>query len=163
MIVHMQLQLKDVPGSLIRVLEPISSHGGNILSVLHSRDEKKTVSVQIVFKISDLSMLELVKNALRQRSIHTTRIDIEGRKYYARKIVDCMLVGHVIDTDLQDTIDRINKVGLVSDLDVVMPSPEEKSSVLLQVEVDERKAGSLLSSIREICREKKFLLVRSLE
>ncbi|MFH1125805.1 MAG: ACT domain-containing protein [Candidatus Altiarchaeota archaeon] len=163
MIVHMQLELKDVPGSLIRVLEPISSHGGNIVSVMHSRGEKKRVLVEIVFKIGDLRMLELIKNLLRQRHIRATRIDIEGRKYYAKKIVDCMFVGHVIDTDLQDTIDRINEFGLVSDIDVVMPSPEEKSSVLLQVEVDERKASSLLKRIKDVCSEKRFLLVRSLD
>lgn len=162
MIVYMQLELKDVPGSLIRVLEPISSHGGNIVSVMHFRGEKKRVMVQIIFKISDLSMLELIKNSLKQRNIRTTRISIEGRKYYAKKIIDYMLVGHVIDTDIRDTVDRINKLGLVSDIDVVMPSPKEKSSVLLHVEVDELKASRLLKRMKEICNEKNFLLVRSL-
>ena len=163
MIVHMQLDLKDVPGSLIRVIEPISSHGGNILSVLHSRMGKKRVRVRIVFKISDLRMLELVNNSLKQNSIRTTSIDIEGRKYYSRKVIDCLLVGHVVDMDMQDTIDRINKFGLVLDIDVVMPSPEEKSSVLLHVEIDESKADRLLKRVEDICKEKKFLLVRSLD
>ena len=163
MIVHMQLELKDVPGSLIRVLEPISSHGGNIVSVVHSRGSKERVVVQIIFKISDLSMLGLIKNSLKQRKISTTRIELEGRKYYAQSIMDYMLVGHVIDTDLQDTIDRINKFGLVSDIVVVMPNPDEKSSVLLHVEVDESKKSGLLKVIKDICNEKKFLLVRSLD
>lgn len=163
MIVYMQLELRDVPGSLIKVLEPISSHGGNIVSVMHSRKGRKSVVVQIVFKISDLRLLELVKKNLRQRHVRATSISIEGRKYYARKIVDCMLIGHVIDTDLQDTIDRINRVGVVSDIDVVMPSPKEKSSVLLHVEVDEHRLSMLSRRIREICSEKRFLLVRSLD
>jgi len=159
----MQLELKDVPGSLIRVLEPISSHGGNILSVVHSRGERKRVRVQLVFKISDLNSLDLIKSSLRRRGIHASRIDIEGRKYYAKKIFDFVLVGHIIDTDLKDTVDRINESGLVSDIDVVMPDPDEKSSVLLHVEVDESRFSGLLKRIREICREKEFLLVRSLD
>jgi len=163
MIVNMQLELKDVPGSLLRVLEPISSHGGNILSVVHSREERKRVRVHLVFKISDLSSLELIKNSLNRGRIHVTRIDIEGRKYYSKKVFDFVLVGHIIDTDLKDTIDRINESGLVSDIDVVMPDPHEKSSVLLHVEVDESRFSGLLKRIKEICIEKKFLLVRSLD
>ena len=162
MIVHMKLELKDKPGSLIRALEPISSHGGNIVSVTHSRAEKKRVLVQIIFKISDLRMLDLIKNKLRQGKVAVTYVDIEGRKYYARKVLYYMFVGHVIDTDIQDTIDRINKVGLVSDIDVVMPSPEKKSSVLLRVEVDESRASKVSKRIEDICAEKSFLLVRSL-
>jgi ACT domain-containing protein len=163
MIVSMQLELKDVPGSLIKVLEPISGHGGNIISVMHSREERKRVRVHLVFKISDLSSLDLIKNSLRRRGIHASRIDLEGRKYYARKVVDLMLVGHIIDTDLKDTIDRINESGLVSDIDVVMPDPSEKSSVLLHVEVDESRVSGLLKRMKEICNEKRFLLVRSLD
>jgi len=162
MIVHMQLELKDVPGNLIRVLEPISSHGGNIISVTHSRGSKKTVMVQIIFSIGDLRMLELIKSSLSKHKIRPKRIDLEGRRYYSRNIIDYMLVGHVIDTDLRDTIDRINQIGLVSDIDVVMPSPEDKSSVLLRVETDAHKAGKLLECVKGICDEKRFLLVRSL-
>jgi ACT domain-containing protein len=163
MIVQMQLDLKDVPGSLLRVLEPISSHGGNILSVMHSRGGGDRVLVHIVFKIGDLEMLDLVKNSLKQRNIRATRINIEGRKYYSKKSASFMLVGHVIDTDLRDTIDRINDVGLVSDIDVVMPNPKEKSSVLLEVEFDERKKKQLVDCMKRICDRKKFLLIRSLD
>jgi ACT domain-containing protein len=162
MIVTMQLELRDVPGSLIGALEPVSSHGGNILSVMHSRREGRRVVVQVVFKIGDMRMLELLKKSLRQRNIRATRVSIEGKRYYARAVVDYMLVGHVIDTDLRDTIDRINRIGLVSDIDVVMPSPEDKSSVLLHVEIDEKKAGRLLECMRSVCEEKGFTLVRSL-
>lgn len=158
----MILELKDVPGSLIRALEPISSHGGNIISVLHSRDEKDRVSVQIAFRVHDQLSLDLIRKSLQAEKVRISDIELEGRKYYSKKTISFILVGHVIDTDIRDTIDRINTLALVSDIDVMMPSPEEKSSVIMNVDVDEKKTDKLLELINEICKEKKFLLIRSL-
>ncbi len=160
--VDMLLELKDVPGSLIRALEPISGHGGNIISVLHSRGEKNRVSVQISFTVHDQASLDLIRKSLRAEKVRISDIKLEGKKYYSKKTISFILVGHVIDTDIRDTIDRINTVGLVSDIDVVMPSPEEKSSVIMNVDVDEKKIDELLGAIDGICDEKKFLLIRSL-
>jgi ACT domain-containing protein len=73
-----------------------------------------------------------------------------------------ILIGHVIDRDIQDTIDRINKVGVVSGLEVAMPSPDDKSSVLMEAEIDEKHYGRLIKVVSDICSEKGFLLIRSL-
>lgn len=158
----MVLELKDVPGSLLRALEPISSHGGNIVSVLHSRGEKNLVSVQITFSVHDQFSLDLIRKSLQAEKVRISDIKLEGKKYYSKKTISFILVGHVIDTDIRDTIDRINTLALVSDIDVVMPSPEERSSVIMNVDVDEKNSNKLLELINEICDEKKFLLIRSL-
>jgi len=160
--VDMLLALKDVPGSLLRALEPISSHGGNIVSVLHSRGEKDLVEVKIVFRIADQESLNLIKRDLEKRRVQIPEIRVEGRQYYSKKIPSFILVGHVIDTDIRDTIDKINEIGLVSDLDVVMPSPEKKSSVMMNVEVDNGKLERLRLSIEKICEEKDLLLISSI-
>ncbi|MEA3254294.1 MAG: hypothetical protein U9Q22_00480 [Candidatus Altiarchaeota archaeon] len=160
--VDMTLKLKDVPGMLIRAIEPISGHGGNIISVTHSRREK-FVSVYITFQVRDQTSLDLIKETLQKQKMGISEIKVEGRRYYLKKSLSFILVGHVIDTDIQDTIDRINTLGLVSDIDVMMPSPEQKSSVMMNVDVDEKRNGSLLKVVEEICVEKKFLLIRSLD
>ena len=74
--VDMKLSLKDVPGSLLRALEPISVHGGNIISVLHSRGEKELVSVQISFKIKDQLALDLIKRDLKGQNIRVSEIPV---------------------------------------------------------------------------------------
>ncbi|HEX54646.1 MAG: hypothetical protein DRO90_03455 [Candidatus Altiarchaeales archaeon] len=157
------LELKDVPGSLIRALEPISKHGGNIISVLHSRNKKELVSVQISFNIMDKYSLDLIRNSLREQRIRVSEIRVDGKRYYTKKTLTFILVGHVIDKDIRDTIDRINEIGLVSDLDVIMPSPEQKSSVMMNVDVDSKNIDKLIFLVKRICDEKDFLLVRSLE
>ena len=51
--IDMKLELKDVPGTLIKVIEPISQHGGNIRSVLHLRTGMDLVPVEILFEVPD--------------------------------------------------------------------------------------------------------------
>jgi len=160
--IDMILRVRDVPGMLINALGPISGHGGNIISVTHSRAEKDLVSVHVSFKVNDESSLELIKQALESQKIRVAEIQVEGRKYYLKKLLSFVLIGHVIDSDIQDTIDRINKLGLVSGLEVMMPSPDEKSSVLMEAEIDEKHYTKLIKVVSDICSEKDFLLVRSL-
>ncbi len=160
--VYMVLELEDVPGSLIRALEPISSHGGNIMSVFHSRGKKEEVDVQITFSVADESSLDLMKKSLEKRRIRVKRIELEGKRYYSKKTVAFILVGHVIDKNIQDTIDRINEIGLVSDVDVMMPDPSEKSSVWIKVDVDENKRDRVVSEVEKICKQKDFLFISSL-
>lgn len=160
--VFMRLQLKDVPGSLIRALEPISSHGGNIVNVLHNRGERDTVDVRINFKVKDLHSLKIMKKSLNKNEVRISEINVEGKRYYSRKSLSFILVGHVIDTDVMDTIDKINDVGLVSDIDVVMPSPEKKSSVMVNVDVDKKNLKELHDVLDRICWQKNFLLIESI-
>ena len=158
--VEMVLGLKDVPGMLVKVLEPVSANGGNIVSVLHSRPGGDLVEVNLVFKVSDQQTLDRIIKALGQAKVQAKDVKVEGRKYYSRRNLAFILIGHVIDKDIQDTIDRLNEIGLVRDIDVRMNDPEEESAVLLKVNVDEDRMGSLMDSIGKICKRKEFLLIR---
>ncbi len=162
--INMKLELKDVPGTLIKVVEPISLHGGNIRSVMHIRTgEGMIVPVEIAFEVLDESSLNLIKNSLEERKIRVLEIKVEGRTYYEKETHSFMLIGHVIDTDIMDTIDRLNEVGLVLDLDVLMPSPDEKSSVMMNVDVDKEHSEKLMKVMDDICNEKELLLIKSLD
>jgi len=160
--IDMVLRMRDVPGMLVKALDPISRHGGNIISVTHSRDEVDAVSVNVSFKVKDQSSLDLIRKELAKQRVHVFRIEVEGRKYYTKKSLSYILIGHVIDTDIRDTIDRINTIGLVSGIEVVMTSPKQKSSVLMDVEIDEKSDGAVREMVEKICAEKSFLLLRSL-
>lgn len=160
--VNMELGLKDVPGSLLKAMEPISKHGGNIVSVLHHRGETETVEVKIVFRIKDMQSLKFIQRDLEKRT-KITSINVEGKKYYEKKTLTFILVGHVIDSDIRDTIDRINEVGCVSDIDVIMPDPLEKSSVLMKADVDNGDTEELTSVVNEICEKKNLEFIKSLE
>lgn len=158
--VEVRLGLKDVPGMLVRALEPVSANGGNIVSVLHSRGSRDLVGVDVALRVRDESTLNRIITALKDNGIRVREVRVEGRKYYRKRSLSFVLVGHVIDRDIQDTIDRMNDVGLVSDVDVRMTDPERESAVLMKVDVDEKSFALLMERIHDVCREKKFLLIR---
>jgi len=62
----MKLEMKDAPGQLVAALHPISEVGGNIIAVIHQRNEKSdkggTLSVQIVLELPDHRLSELVRH-----------------------------------------------------------------------------------------------------
>jgi ACT domain-containing protein len=159
MFVEMVLGLRDVPGMLVSALEPISTNGGNIVSVLHNR-RKKVVEVNVAFKVRDDATLTRILSALGERKINVRDVNVEGRRYYRKRSVSFILIGHVIDQDIQDTIDEINKVGLVRDINVRMNNPEEESAVMLRVNVDENMLGRLDESVKSVCERKRFIIVR---
>ena len=158
--VEMVLGLKDVPGVLVRALEPVSANGGNIVSVLHSRGGGDLVTVNLVFSASDEQMLERILGALKKASISVREVRVEGRKFLSKLVLSFVFIGHVIDQDIQDTIDRINRIGLVRDVDVRMSDPDEESAVLMNVEVDARRLDRLFECVEGICKRKRFLLIR---
>ncbi len=160
--IEVRLGLKDIPGMLVRALDPISGNGGNIVSIIHSRGAKNIVEVIVGFSVNDQSTLDTIIRSLKKTKTIIREIKVEGRRYYKKKSISILLIGHVIDTDIQDTIDRINSLGMVSNVDVRMPDPLDESSVLMNVDADEKKTESLISEVMAICRQKDLLMIREM-
>jgi len=162
--INMKIFLKDTPGSLIKAIEPISANNANIQSIIHShlfRDNNE-IPVEIVFGIDDIKSVENIKNALISEGLKISEINIEGKKYYKKRIKTIIIVGHVIDKDIRGTIDKINESGLVYDLSVIMKSPDSVSACMLKIEYDEAKDKKINETLDEICKEKDFLLISDL-
>jgi ACT domain-containing protein len=130
---------------------------------VHQRGSGGLVGVKVMFTIQDLESLDRIKRELMREKVHVTEISVEGRKYYTRKTLTFLFIGHVIDTDIRDTIDRINDVGLVSEISVSMTDPDEKSSVIMLVEFDKRKHAKLMETVEAIQKEKKLSVVTSID
>ena len=155
----MRVALPDVPGTLMRTVEPISKRGGNIQSIVHNRNHGELVDVLIAFNVRDQETLDGIKDELEENNISIQEIIVEGKRYYRKKTHTFMLIGHVIDRDIQDTIDRINEVGLVSKVDVIMSDPASKSTVLMKVEYEDKRREKLLTTIFNLCKKKEFLYI----
>lgn len=161
---RIEMELEDVPGQLVKVLDPISRFGANIQSVVHRR-EKKTplgrVPVTVIFDVDDKEKLERIVESLGELDVRIARI---GEKEAAAKEV-ALLVGHIIHTDLQDTVDRLGSLkGVrVSDLSLSMGEPGEDSAARLVIEAtDEDKVEAALSELDRVAEEKELLSIKSL-
>ena len=159
------MELEDVPGQLVKVLEPISRFGGNIRNVLHERERKTPlgrVPVRVVFEVDEKVKLNRIVGALRSMGVRITRV---GEKEGAVRST-VLLVGHIIHTDIRDTIDRLNELrGMrISDLSLAMGAIGQESAARVTITVDdEARARVALSRLEKIAEGKKLLLVTSLE
>lgn len=161
--ITMDLELKDIPGQLVKALEPISDAGGNIVSVVHhheQRTDRGTIALQVIFDLED--GWEPLKEKLESRDIRIARFN--QMRLLEHKAV--LLVGHIIHSDIRDTIDRIDSTGYaeVVDLAMSMPGIALKSSARIGINAtgkeEMKKAVRLL---RGIAKAKDLLVIEPIE
>ena len=75
--VELLLALKDVPGMLVKALEPVSANGGNIINVVHSRVRGKA-QVTVTFFVRDQVTLNSILKALAARKIEYDDVRLES-------------------------------------------------------------------------------------
>jgi len=160
----MDLELQDIPGQLMLSLEPFKKYKGNILSVVHHRDRKTPmgkIPVRLVFEIKT-SNIDKVKKHLEKNGIVVVRV---GEDRFIEEM-SVLLVGHVVHTDLGDTINRIDSTGFaeVEDLCLKMPGIEDPSSAYMRIRATgKEEIEKSLSILREVGAQKNLLVIEPIE
>lgn len=156
---NLVLDLPDIPGQLLEALEPIGRLGANIVAVIHQRDvktERGTVPVQITVE-GDKETLDKVMDALESKDIQIMEVDGVLRK----EQITTVLVGDIIEEDVQDTVARLNQLeGVrVADLDLKMSDKPENSATKVVMEADFGLRKAVLKNIKELGAKKGFLVI----
>ncbi len=160
----MDLELQDIPGQLLLALQPLKDNKANIISVVHHRERKTPrgmIPVRFVVEM-DRSKIEIVKEQLKNSGISVVRAG-EDRFIEAVSVV---LVGHVLDSDLGDTVKRIDSTGFaeVMDLSLAMPGVDEPSSAYLKIRATGKtEIQKALTILRDVGAEKKLLVIEPIE
>lgn len=155
---NLVLELQDVPGQLVSVLEPISDFGTNLVTVIHQRDsknEREMIPVQITLEGERNNLKEVVE---KLNEMNITILEMDG--VVVKEKLSTILIGHVIDTNIKDTMDKINTIKGVSVVGLDVKLEEEyESSAMVVVESDPGKKEIVLSKIQEIADDKGLLVV----
>jgi ACT domain-containing protein len=160
----MKLEMKDSPGQLVAALKPISDVGGNIIAVIHQREpdlDGDTLNVQIVLELPEGRLDKLVV-LLKAQGVHIQRIN-EERLLYTRTVI---MIGHLMHTDLSDTVGQIDSTGFaeVSELSMSMPAINERSSSRITIKALSKKdMESALTILRRVSKQKSLLLIEPME
>jgi ACT domain-containing protein len=160
------LELKDEPGALLRALKPISSHGANVFGISHLREKMRDsiVPTLITLEIPDGAELERIKESLAREKVKIARISIEGKRLMNKKAFSAILIGHVIDTNVQDTIDRLIAAGAnVETLSTLIPDPKDVSSSIFNIEADASSMKKILGTLDAISAKKNLLVIREID
>jgi len=159
----MVVELEDKPGQLIRVLEPISRLGGNVISVTHRRDETTPlgrIPVRIAVQIDDSKVDRLIEE------IESRGIVIRSYNRIKHTVTTTLLlIGHIIHTDLRDTIDRIDETGFaeVVDMRIIMPELKKPSTAIIKLSaLNEEKLRESVRILKEVCMGKGIRVIEPL-
>lgn len=160
----LEVNLPDIPGSLIELIKPISKNGGNIYGILHHHDKKinNMIPVEITFELSDNileSSIQNIQNNLIEKHIEIIRISIDSKQ----KTFIFILSGHVFDTDITDTLNHLNsKKIIVTELHARFSKSEDISNVKFKVKFPQNMTRvKLVEEINQICKEKNLFLIKS--
>lgn len=156
----MDLELKDIPGQLVLALKPVSEYKGNLISVVHHH-EKRTprgkIPVHLVFEIKS-DHLDNIISLLEESGISVVSVD--EKRYLEHGAV--ILIGHIVHTDIKDTIDKIDNTGYaeVVDLNLAMPRINRPSSASLKIDaVSKQHMSAAIELLKSIAKEKDLLVI----
>lgn len=158
-----RLELVDEPGELLRALEPIADRGGNLLSIFHERGNltpRGHIPVEVDVE-SPPERFDDIVTALREAGINVIQA---GQERYGEEVT-VLLLGHLVDTDLSDTLSTIQECGGASVLDVSLSAPEgtsERSSARIRLAAETGSLEDALETVRTVAETKDLRVVEPL-
>ncbi|MDL2271081.1 amino acid-binding protein [Methanobrevibacter sp. OttesenSCG-928-I08] len=152
------LELLDVPGQLVSVLEPIGGLGTNLVTVIHQRDMKNKrgmIPVQITLEGERNNLNKVIE---KFKELNVSILEIDG--IVQKENISTILIGHIVDKDIRDTTDKINELKgvYVNSFDIKLDG-EDKSSALISIEADIGNKKLIFDRIKQIALEKDLLMI----
>lgn len=147
----------------MRALEPISENGGNLLAIFHERGNvtpRGHIPVEVDLEATP-ERFEAIVTGLRDAGINVVQA---GTERYSDELT-VVLSGHVIDTDLSDTVSRIQEEANATVTDVSLSMPEgsaDTSSARMRLGIAAGETERTLDVIRTIAAEKDFTVIEPL-
>ena len=161
----MDIELKDEPGQLITALEAVSNHNANLISVFHYHKTGTTGSSRVQVRLvvdAKSQIIHMIKEDLEKSGIRVLRI---GEEKYLESFT-VLLLGHIIQSDLHDTISRIDSTGIaeVIEMSLSMPEVSGPSSASIRINsVGRPETEQVIALMKKIAEEKELLLVLPVE
>ncbi|MFD1599507.1 amino acid-binding protein [Halobellus rarus] len=159
----LRLELVDEPGELLRSLRPIADNGGNLLSIFHERGNvtpRGHIPVEVDVEATP-ARFENIIDGLRDAGINVIQA---GTERYSEGLT-VILSGHVIDTDLSDTLSRIQESANATVTDLSVAAPEGTSNVSsarIDIAAERGATEVVLEKIRDVAAEKDLRVVEPL-
>ncbi len=116
MMVNAELYVRDLPGQLVGSLEPISMVDGNIVGVVHDREQKvnNRILVSVTFEVSTTRELDQLKAIWRSKDIVISKLG----SVYETVTAEYMLLGKFGAAYVDDIIDNASKIVDFESVDV---------------------------------------------
>lgn len=164
MMVNAELYVRDLPGQLVGSLEPISMVDGNIVGVVHDREQtvNQRILVSVTFEVSTSGQLDQLKAIWKSMDIIISKMG----SVYETVTTEYMVLGKFNAAYVDSLIDRASEIVVFESVDVGYSSNRSASSTrtaLITAEL--RSTGDrdkLDSFFVQSCDRDGLMLVRGL-
>ncbi|MDR1691076.1 MAG: homoserine dehydrogenase [Candidatus Methanoplasma sp.] len=163
MMVNAQLYVKDLPGHLVESLEPISLVNGNIVGVVHDREQivNQRISIDVTFEIKGTSELEQLKAIWKSKDVLIAKMGSVYKTY----TMEYMLVGKFTASFVESLIDEASVIVSFESIDVNYSSRNASSTrtAMISAEVmSENDLKKLDLFLMDACKKSGIVYIRGL-
>jgi len=162
--VNVDLNLKDVPGQLVRALEPISLLDGNIVGVVHHRDKVigGRITVNVTFEIDSQRKLERLISIWKERDIDIARLG----PLYETYPMEFLLVGNITPAEIKTIADGLESLEDIDSMDIRFTGSATRDEKAALVFGKVRSPGGVRRMedfLNKRGRESGFIVIRGLD
>lgn len=163
MMVNAELYVKDLPGQLVSSLEPISLVDGNIVGVVHDREQiiNQRIRINVTFEIKGAIELDKLKDIWKKRDVLIARMG----SVFETHTIEYMLVGEFTASYIENLIDEASNMISFESVDVSYSSKNAQSKRTAMITAEVLTEEDLDKSDRffaAACREGAIVFIRGL-
>ncbi|MDR1954902.1 MAG: homoserine dehydrogenase [Candidatus Methanoplasma sp.] len=163
MMVNAQIYVKDLPGRLVESLEPISLVNGNIVGVVHDREQivNQRICIDVTFEIKGNHELDQLKDIWKSRDVLIAKIGSVYKTY----TMEYMLVGKFKASFVESLIDKASKAIHFESVDVNYSSKNASSArtAMISAElISEDDLKRFDAFLMNACKKSKIVYIRGI-
>jgi len=154
--IHLTLAVADRPGQLLKTLEPIAKHGGNIISIIHERERTAGVyvPVSLVVDFPTYENYTRTMKDLERIGVNVTK----SEEVIERASVVAILIGRLDFKRIVET--KIKGLRIVG-FEVSAPTSRE-ACIKLNIDVPVELMDEAIWELKRIAKEENAVLVASI-
>lgn len=157
------IELPDTPGQLVKILEPLSSTGANVSTIIHEHDNP-TADGKIPVHISLDGTRDVLKRGMDiiRNEKNIDLIEIDG--VLQKENITFLLLGDITTDNIKDTIHSINNLNdaQVASIDLNVGNDLQESVCKVVVEVRNHRQLETLRNIQELSKENNLILIKEI-
>jgi len=160
--VNAELYVRDLPGQLVASLEPISMVNGNIVGVVHEREQmvNDRILVSVTFEVGTVAQVDELKDIWKSMDVQIGQMGSVGKTYP----MDYLILGKFDGTYLDTLLEGAEKTAHLESVDVGYSARNTHASgrsAMISVEVSERSDIDKLDTFfDESCRKNGLILIK---
>ena len=160
--VNAELYVRDLPGQLVGSLEPISMVNGNIVGVVHDREQmvNDRILVSVTFEVDTAAQMDELKEIWKSMDIQIGQMGSVAKTYN----MDYLILGKFNASYVDDLISGASAAAHLESVDVgysARNTKDGKRSAMITVEVSDRSDVDKLDDyFADSCKKEGLILIR---